>query len=114
MKKMFLILTLAICFDVLFSACSDGSQASTRETTLFVGPQQVDCPSGPQGKCLQAKYSADDTDWINFGDVIYGFEWEAGYEYELHIKVTESQPRNSDFIFLSFELIEAVSKTRVE
>ena len=114
MKKLFLILTLAICFAVLFSACSDGSQTSTREITLFVGPQQVDCPSGPQGKCLQAKYSADDTDWINFGDVIYGFEWEAGYEYELHVQVTESQPKNSDFIFLSFELIEVVSKTRVE
>lgn len=114
MKKMFLILTLAICFAVLFSACSDGSQTSTREITLFVGPQQVDCPGGPQGKCLQAKYSADDTDWINFGDVIYGFEWEAGYEYELHVQVTESQPKNSDFIFLSFELIEVVSKTRVE
>ena len=114
MKKNIWMLLVPIFFGIFFYICGDGSQTSTREITLFVGPQQVDCPGGPRGKCLQAKYSADDTDWINFGDVIYGFEWEAGYEYELRIKVTESQPRNSDFIFLSFELIEVVSKTRVE
>ena len=114
MKKNIWMLLVPIFLGIFFSACSDGSQTGTREITLFVGPQQVDCPGGPQGKCLQAKYSADDTDWINFGDVIYGFEWETGYEYELRIKVIESQPRNSDFIFLSFELIEVVSKTRVE
>ena len=108
------MLLVPIFFGIFFYICGDGSQTSTREITLFVGPQQVDCPGGPQGKCLQAKYSADDTDWINFGDVIYGFEWEAGYEYELRIKVIETRPKNYDYIIPSFDLIEVVSKTRME
>lgn len=89
-------------------------QYPSREIHLWVGPKQVDCQGGPQGKCLQAKYSATDTDWVNFGEVIQGFEWDEGYDYELLIKVTDIRPENSDITFRSFELIKIVSKTPVK
>lgn len=120
MKRSILISLLVIFISVLSSACGGGKatptneQNPTSEMTLFVGPKQVNCQGGPQGKCYQVKYSASDEDWANFAEVIQGFEWEAGYEYELLLKVTESRPRNSDFIFRSFELIEVVSKTKVK
>ena len=114
MKKMILIFTLAICFTVFFSACGDGTQVNTREMILFVGPHQVDCTGGPQGKCLQVKYSAEDSEWVNFGNVIQGFEWEEGYEYELSVKFIETRPKNYDYIIPSFELIEVLEKTKIE
>ncbi len=119
MKRVIWISLLALLVGVLFSACGNSGQTPTSEQnptsemTLLVGPKQVDCQGGPQGKCYQVKYSAN-ADWVNFADVIQGFEWEAGYEYELRIKVTESRPKNSDFIFRSFELIEVVGKTQVK
>lgn len=114
MKRIILIALLVIFVGVLFSACGNSGATPTSEMTLFVGSKQVNCQGGPQGKCYQVKYSASDEDWANFAEVIQGFEWEAGYEYELLLKVTESRPRNSDFIFRSFELIEVVSKTKVK
>jgi hypothetical protein len=110
MKRNILIALPGLFAVLFFSACSDGSQTTTSEMTLLVGPQQTNCPSGPQGKCLQVKYSAD-SEWVNFGEVIQGFEWEPGYEYELRVKVTERRPKNYDFILRSFELIEVINKT---
>jgi hypothetical protein len=116
MKRIIWISLLAIFVGVLFSACGSNGQTPTSEQnpasemTLFVGPRQVDCQGGPQGKCYQVKYS-ENADWVNFADVIQGFDWEPGYEYELRLKVIESRPKNSDFIFRSFELMEVVSKT---
>ena len=118
MKRSILISLLAMFVGVLFSACGNSGATPTSEQnlasemTLFVGPEQVNCQGGPQGKCYQVKYSANDAGWANFAEEIQGFEWEAGYEYELRIKVTEIRPENYDFIMRSFELIEVVSKTK--
>ena len=114
MRKIFWMLLLAVLVAVQIGACGIEEQISSSEMTLFVGPGLVDCQGGPQGKCYQVKYSANDEGWVNFAEVIQGFEWEAGYEYELLLKVTESRPRNSDFIFRSFELIDVVGKTKAE
>ncbi len=110
MKQIIWISLFTILFAALISACG---QDSTKEMRLVVGPQLIDCQGGPQGKCYQVKYSSN-ADWVNFPNVIQGFEWEAGYEYELRVKVIENRPRNSDFIFLSYELIEVIRKIQVK
>ena len=110
MKRIIWTSLFALLFTALLTACG---RVSTREMILVVGPQQVDCKHQPPEKCYQVKYSTN-ADWVDFPDVIQGFEWEAGYEYELRVEVTESRPRNSDFTFLSYELIEVIRKTQVK
>ena len=110
MKQIIWISLFALLFSALLPACG---RESTREMILVVGPQQVDCKYEPPEKCYQVKYSTN-ADWVDFPDAIQGFEWEAGYEYELRVEVTESRPKNSDFIFRSFKLIEVIRKTQVE
>lgn len=105
---------LIFVISIFLFACSPKPQESQSEMTLLVGPKQADCESAPQRKCYLVKYSASDTQWSKFYDEITAFDWEAGYEYELRVKVTESRPANSDFIFRSFSLIEMISKTPVQ
>ena len=88
-------------------------QAASEEKTLFVGAEQVDCTGvGPQ-KCLLVKESAD-AEYTFFYDSIDGFEWEAGYEYELIVRVSEVENPPADASSLSYELVELVSKMAVE
>ncbi len=57
-------------------------------TTLYVGPELVDCVGvGPQ-KCMLVKQSPD-AEYSYFYNTIAGFEFEPGYEYELLVEVTE-------------------------
>ena len=55
------------------------------ETTLFVGPERVECTGLGGRQCLQVRTDpgADYTPFI--GD-IQGFEHEAGYSYELRVR----------------------------
>ena len=85
---------------------------ATTEQTLFVGPEQVDCTGvGPQ-KCLLVKESAD-AEYTYFYDSIVGFTWEAGYEYELVVRVVNLPEPPLDASSLRYELIEIVSRTEV-
>lgn len=108
LSSMFIIMSASI-----FTACGD--KVTTREMTLWVGPQMVDCATAaPPGDCYQIKFSPNDMDWSRWsktGQEIIGFQWEEGYEYKLRLRVTETRPRNSDFIMVVYELIEVISKT---
>ncbi|MDJ0752827.1 MAG: META and DUF4377 domain-containing protein [Ardenticatenaceae bacterium] len=86
---------------------------SRGEMSLFVGAEQVDCVGeGPQ-TCLLIKEDPA-ADWTYFYDTIEGFEWEAGYEYELKVSVSEVEDPPADGSSLRYELIEVVSKMAVE
>lgn len=112
MKPVIWIFLFSLFFSTLLSACG---QTSSKEMILVVGSQQVDCKFAPTQKCYQVKYPySTGTDWVDFPDEIQGFEWEAGYEYELRVDVHENRPSNSDFTFRSFELIEVLRKTQVK
>ena len=81
--------------------------------TLFVGPQQVDCEGVMPQKCFLIRKSPND-DYTYLYDSIIGFEWEAGYEYELLVKVSEVDSPPADGSSLLYELIEIVKKTPVK
>ncbi len=114
-----ILFSLFVILFAAISACNAAqAETTTREMHLWVGPEMVDCTTGtPPGDCYQVKYNANDAGWSQWsksGMEIKGFQWEAGYKYELLLKVTESRPKNSDFTYVSHELIKVVSKTRVE
>jgi heat shock protein HslJ len=85
---------------------------SRGEQTLFVGAEQVDCVGvGPQ-KCLLIREDPN-AEWSYFYDAIEGFEWEAGFEYELRVNISEVENPPADGSSLRYELIEVVNKTAV-
>ena len=90
-----------------------GMEESSNIKTFYVGAEQVDCVGvGPQ-KCLLVKENVED-EYTYFYDNIGGFDWEAGYEYELLVSVTDIENPPADGSSLSYELVELVSKTAVE
>jgi len=92
----------------VLSACGTDSQ----EQTLFIADTTVAC-SGPfPRQCLQSGPSASGP-WTLFYNDIEGFKWEAGYVYELRVRVTEVPDPPADGSSLHYELIRVVAKTAV-
>lgn len=91
----------------------DEGSAETTEKTFYIASEQADCVGvGPQ-KCLLIKEDPN-ADYLFFYDHITGFEWEAGFEYEIRVNVTEVENPPADASTLQYELIEVVNKTAVE
>ncbi|MFK7800519.1 MAG: META domain-containing protein [Anaerolineae bacterium] len=80
--------------------------------TLFVGAEQVDCEGAAPQKCLLVKESAD-AEYTYFYDSIEGFEWEAGFIYELLVSVTEVKEPLADASSLVYKLVQIVSQAPV-
>ena len=77
--------------------------------TLFVDEALADCMGESPMKCLRVRES-ESADWtLHYGD-IEGFTHEAGYRYELRVKVTEVPNPPADGSSLRHELVEVVSK----
>lgn len=89
------------------------SNAQPVEKTLFVGAEQVDCMGVAPQTCLLVK-DVDSAEWEYFYDAITGFEWEAGYEYELRVRIIPVENPPADASSVVYELIELVSKTAIE
>lgn len=80
------------------------------EKTIFVGAEKVECEGvGPQ-ECLLVKESVDG-DWELFYDEIVGFTWEAGFEYELRIRVDQVENPPADGSSILWTLLDVVAKT---
>ena len=121
-QELFAILGAASSYEILRQTLTlfdgEGSMIATFRAaendpvikTLFVGPEQVDCVGVAPQKCLLVKETPD-ADYTFFYDSIDGFEWEAGYEYELLVRVTEVENPPADGSSLRYELVEIVSKT---
>jgi heat shock protein HslJ len=82
------------------------------EKTIYVGPHLVDCQGeGPQ-KCMLVKDQPDE-EYTLFYNQIQGFEYQEGFEYELHIReeTVENPPAGgSSFRWI---LVEEVGRTEV-
>jgi heat shock protein HslJ len=82
-------------------------------STIIVGPEQVDCVgAGPQ-LCNQVKNNPEE-DWQFFYSQIEGFQFEAGYEYELLVAEVPVKNPPADASSFQYLLVEEVSKTQVE
>ena len=89
------------------------SNAQPIEKMIFVGPEQVDCMGMVPQKCLLVR-DVNSAEWEYFFDSIAGFEWEAGFEYELRVRVSPIENPPADGSSVLYELIEVVSKTEVQ
>jgi heat shock protein HslJ len=88
------------------------SATAERETTLYVGPELVDCVGVGPMQCMLVKENPED-EYTYFYDNIEGFEFEPGYEYELRVLITPRENVPADASSLQYTLIEVVSKEPV-
>lgn len=81
--------------------------------TVFVGPELVDCEGeGPQ-KCMLVKESSED-DWHLFYDLIDGFDYEEGHNYEITVTVEEVPDPPAGGSSIRWVLVDVISKKPVE
>ncbi len=83
-------------------------QINSEERILYIGSKQVDCQGVIPQKCFLVRESPDG-EWVFFYDEIIGFNWEAGYEYELLVKATSVKNPPLDRSSMIYELIEIIS-----
>ena len=114
-KAYLFILLLGLLLIACAPAAPESNSVSAENdgTTLYVGAEQVDCTGVAPQTCLLVKEDANG-EYAYFYDAIEGFEWEAGYEYELSVRVTEVEDPPADGSSLRYELIKIISKSPVD
>lgn len=80
--------------------------------TMYVGAETVDCVGVAPQQCLLIKFNPNDN-WEFEYDGINGFEYEAGFEYELRVRRVDVADPPADGSLFYYELVEMVSKTAV-
>lgn len=83
------------------------------EKTIFIGAEQVDCQGVAPQKCYLVKEDLD-AEWQYFYGDIVGFEWQAGVEYELRMRITPVENPPADAPSVMYELIEMVNEVPVQ
>lgn len=114
-KYVFFLLFLAVVFLGLFSCKgmrgpSQHSGVKHPNKTVIVASYRPDCVAvGPQ-TCYLYKENPED-EWTYFYSEIQGFDYQAGYQYVIKVKVKSLGNSYIDAGDLQFELIEVISKT---
>ena len=90
----------------------DDSAETIRWETWYIDSKQVDCVGVAPQKCLLIKTDPN-AEYEYFYDVIEGFEWQAGHEYELKVKITDIENPPADASSIRVELVEIVNDTEV-
>ena len=108
MYKVFLVFTL------LFAAGNcEKTQASDHETrTVYIGSTLEDCMGLAPQKCMMYRESPQE-EWTFFYDLIKGFEYQEGYQYQLRVKITPVAVPMADASSVIYELIEIIAKEKV-
>ncbi|SEG47408.1 DUF4377 domain-containing protein [Marinobacterium lutimaris] len=105
--KMYLAFALGCSILLAGCATSANSPDDVKVMTFSVGPDRVDCVGVGPMKCLVVNGSM-------FYDNIQGFEYEAGYAYQLSVERTEREDPPADASRYQYRLLEVLSKTPVE
>ena len=102
------IMLIIFSFVISFFSLSYAEEVKT----IFVGPELMDCVGIAPQKCMMIK-EFQDSDWTYFYDNIKGFDFKAGYKYELEVKITEKMDVPADASSLEYELISIVSQQKI-
>lgn len=94
-----------------FSRPDPATPTETKELTLYVAPQQVNCLTVAPMKCLRTKENANG-EWRLFYDPIEGFEFKKGFYYILKVRRARIPYPPKDTSSFRWELIEIVRKTK--
>lgn len=80
--------------------------------TIYVGSEMVDCEGVAPQKCMLVKENPED-EYTLFYDQIEGFEYEAGYEYELLVQQEQVENPPADASSIRWVLVSVESKEPV-
>ena len=71
------------------------SAKSENTKTIYIADYMVDCEGVAPQKCYLVKENVAD-DWMYWYDEIEGFDYEAGYEYELQVNEVSASSQPAD------------------
>jgi hypothetical protein len=91
------------------AAAETAGSPAFEEKTILVGPEKAECVGVGPMECYLVKENPED-EWQYFYDPIEGFEWDAGYTYELRVAVYPVENPPADASSLRYELLEVVDK----
>ena len=104
----FLLIGLFSCNSMNMASSHSGTKHPTKE--VIVASYRTDCVGvGPQ-MCYLYKENQED-EWIYFYSEIEGFDYQAGNEYVIKVKVSAPGNDYHNAKNLKFELEEVISKT---
>ena len=95
---------------LLLSACQQTPNVSQQERLLFINNQLVDCYGVGPMKCMQVRNNETDA-WSLFYQQIDGFNFEAGYNYTLRVRIDTVANPPADGSSLHFTLLDMIAKT---
>lgn len=99
-----------LCFTLLlFIATSAMAQDEASEMLIHVSPVEQTCTGETEMTCLVIR-ELPDGELSLFYTTIEGFEYEAGFEYQLSVNVTEVENPPADASSIAYELVEIVAK----
>ncbi len=105
------LLLLGLALAMGGSGCGSGL-TDPEVLTLFIGPRLVECHSvGPQS-CMQVRERPAE-EWMLFYAQIMGFEFEAGFSYELRVERHRVENPPADGSRFRYVLLQLVSKVPV-
>ena len=115
-KKALWLTVMSLLALLLNVACTAESSrrapVPTEQVTMFVGSESVECEGVAPQTCLLVKFDPESESEL-FYDSIIGFEYEAGFEYELRVNKSDIENPPADASSIQYELIEIVSKTAI-
>lgn len=94
------------------SACANKNKTVDDVRTVFIGPEKIDCVGVAPMQCMQIKEKAN-APWELFYSQIEGFNFVAGYNYILQVKVERRENVPADASSLRWSLVKVVSQTPV-
>ena len=77
--------------------------------TIYVGPELVDCTGVAPQNCMLVKENSED-EYTFFYDQIEGFDYEAGYEYELVVQEEQVENPPADASSIRWVLVSVENK----
>ena len=102
MKK---LLFGAFLLSFLLFACKGTKEASSASSsselleTWIISNQKAPCSEGSETQCLQVK-KAGSGEYEMFGEEIVGFVYEAGYKYQIDVKISNSKKLGLQYILV--------------
>ncbi|MEM7112303.1 MAG: META domain-containing protein [Chloroflexota bacterium] len=86
--------------------------SNENELTMYVGAETADCVGVAPQQCLLVKFDPN-ASWEFEYDGIEGFDYEAGFEYELRVQRIDVPNPPADGSSFYYQLVEVVNKTAV-
>lgn len=106
--KYFVVIGLVLLF--AWWLAKDTRKSLTKEETIFVGSQMVECTAEVLQRCFQVKKDGVD-EYEPFSGEIKGFAYQPGYEYELSVEVVELEDPSQGVSPLNYSLVDIIAKT---